>query len=286
MPLSAGRVPAQPTQSCDKLISRLNAITDNSATSPYLIKLEPGIYDCGSQSVTMKPFVDIEGLGKGITVIRGTPFGVNPTVKVTDNTHLRELRVESIGSNNTGGCFCAITAAVSPTGRAWITDVIAIVQNTSTQSTFTAGLCTIGGETIVSNVTVTAQGAGTEVVGVSVSGTPSQGGLATLVNVVASATGGTAYNSGLEVQGVGVATARNSVFIGVDAVRTIYSGSTANLISTQLRGNVTGPGLCAALARTTPASRRSMRTVSNRFASGLRGCGLRLPHGRGTPLRP
>ena len=36
------------------LLSALNGITDNSSTNPYLIKIEPGIYDTGSKSIQMK----------------------------------------------------------------------------------------------------------------------------------------------------------------------------------------------------------------------------------------
>ena len=36
---------------------------DNSPTRPYLVKIEPAIYDLGSQPLALKPYVDVEGSG-------------------------------------------------------------------------------------------------------------------------------------------------------------------------------------------------------------------------------
>ena len=44
----------------------LDSITDASATNPYLIRIGPGVYE---GKVVMKPFVDIEGSGTGITTL-------------------------------------------------------------------------------------------------------------------------------------------------------------------------------------------------------------------------
>ncbi len=54
------------------LLNALNSITDNSAEKPYLIKIEPGIYDVGIASFNMKQYVDVEGSGENVTIIRGT----------------------------------------------------------------------------------------------------------------------------------------------------------------------------------------------------------------------
>src|SRR5205085_5958358 len=47
----------------------LTSITGNSASNRYLVKIAPGAY---TETVTMKPFVDIEGSGEGVTKISFT----------------------------------------------------------------------------------------------------------------------------------------------------------------------------------------------------------------------
>ncbi len=44
----------------------LATIADNSATNAYLVKVSPGVF---AERITMKPFVDIEGCGRGVTTI-------------------------------------------------------------------------------------------------------------------------------------------------------------------------------------------------------------------------
>ena len=51
-------------------IDALNSITDNEAGNTYIILIGPGIYDL-TESLVMKPFVNIIGSGKYITHIRG-----------------------------------------------------------------------------------------------------------------------------------------------------------------------------------------------------------------------
>lgn len=78
----------------------LGSITDNGADNPYTIYVAPGVY---SETVTMKPYVDIEGAGEATTKITATsnasPYA---TVKGTENAELRFLTVE-----NTGGQYAA-----------------------------------------------------------------------------------------------------------------------------------------------------------------------------------
>src|SRR5690348_10479068 len=40
-----------------------------SAVNPYLIKLEPGNYDLGNNSLKLLPYLDLEGSGEDMTVI-------------------------------------------------------------------------------------------------------------------------------------------------------------------------------------------------------------------------
>ncbi len=98
----------------------LDAITDNDATHLYHIKVMPGVY---TESITMKPYVDISGSGENSTVIVGdTGTAVTAaansllekvTVKVStagvvlgvsgvnsDNFILRDAKVFATSSNN------------------------------------------------------------------------------------------------------------------------------------------------------------------------------------------
>ena len=43
------------------------------AANPWLIKIEPGIYDMGSSPVQMLDYVDMEGSGVNTTKIKGNP---------------------------------------------------------------------------------------------------------------------------------------------------------------------------------------------------------------------
>src|SRR5205085_11864076 len=80
----------------------LTSITDNSAANRYVVRVSPGAY---TETVTMKPYVDIEGSGEGNTKISftGSASANTGTVIGEDNTELRSLTVE-----NTGGITNAV----------------------------------------------------------------------------------------------------------------------------------------------------------------------------------
>jgi len=104
------------------LIAALDGITDNSATSPYLVKIEPGVYDLGSRSLVMKPHVDVEGSGELVTTLTSAvPTGLG-TVVGADNSELRYVRVKNTGggqqsvalfSESTSPRFTHVTAVSS-----------------------------------------------------------------------------------------------------------------------------------------------------------------------------
>ncbi len=52
-------------------IAAINSITDASAVNPYLIKVMPGSYDVGSNTILMKEYVDMIGSGEKNTTITG-----------------------------------------------------------------------------------------------------------------------------------------------------------------------------------------------------------------------
>ncbi len=90
------------------LIETLDNITDASSSNPYLIKLEPGVYDLGSSSLNMKPFIDVEGSGEKSTTIISSITGHlpnYPTVNGANDSEIRFLRIENTGTGTYSVAF-------------------------------------------------------------------------------------------------------------------------------------------------------------------------------------
>ena len=96
-------VAGNPTSSGTALRNALAGISSPSSTNPWLLKIEPGIYDIGSTALPMRSWVDIEGSGIGVTIIRGTvDVTTSPshgTVDSASNAELRLLTVEAVGTS-------------------------------------------------------------------------------------------------------------------------------------------------------------------------------------------
>ncbi|MEM9595173.1 MAG: hypothetical protein AAGD06_12955, partial [Acidobacteriota bacterium] len=76
------------------LLTALAGITTASATDPWKILVEPGIFDLQGSTLTMKDFVDIQGSGRDVTYVRS--FGAQTvSVPATVNAELRDLTVQS-----------------------------------------------------------------------------------------------------------------------------------------------------------------------------------------------
>jgi hypothetical protein len=104
------------------LINVLAAITDNSSSNPYLVKIEPGIYHLGTSSLAMKPYIDVEGSGEGVTTLTSTVASGSGTVVGASNSELRYLTVTNTGggqqsvalfSESTSPRFSHVTAVAS-----------------------------------------------------------------------------------------------------------------------------------------------------------------------------
>ncbi len=106
--------------------SALASITDNSATSRYVIKIGPGTYT-EPNGISMKDYVDIEGSGENVTTLTATSSASNSaTVSATANPLHAELRNLSVA--NTGGGPSGIGILVlgtAPTAGLRITDITA-----------------------------------------------------------------------------------------------------------------------------------------------------------------
>jgi hypothetical protein len=92
--VEVGPVPGSPVLSGLRLLARQAAITDASAAKPYLVKVEAGIYDLRDRTLAMKPFVDIEGSGEGVTIVRSI-VETTGTVAGAASAELRSLTVEN-----------------------------------------------------------------------------------------------------------------------------------------------------------------------------------------------
>jgi hypothetical protein len=84
------------------LLNALASITTASATDRWLLKLEPGIYDLGTNALTMKSYVDIEGSGDTSTLIMSARSGVDFTtlssvVIGAGSSELRAVMVRNVG---------------------------------------------------------------------------------------------------------------------------------------------------------------------------------------------
>ena len=85
-------VDGNPVASGARLLAAVAAITDASATNPWLVRIEPGVYDLNGQSLAMKSYVDVEGSGTGVTTVRSTVEMLG-TVQGADFAELRALTV-------------------------------------------------------------------------------------------------------------------------------------------------------------------------------------------------
>lgn len=89
----------------------LDAITDN-ATTPYLIRVGPGVFN---ERVTMKTNVDVEGSGEGVTFISagGGNLAADATVTGASNAEIRNLTIENTGAGGNHATAFAATPGTS-----------------------------------------------------------------------------------------------------------------------------------------------------------------------------
>ena len=157
-----------------------------SATNPCLLKIMPGVYDIGTSTVVMQPYIDIEGSGQNVTVITGTVSSgffppINGVVNGASNAEIRFLTVKNTGG--VGYHVAILNSSASPA----MTNVTATASGGTTSS---LGVYNSSSSPTMTNVTATASG-GTDTYGVyNNSSSP------TMTNVTATASGGT-YNYGV-----------------------------------------------------------------------------------------
>lgn len=237
-----------------------------SAANPCLLKIMPGVYDLGSNSLVMQPYVDIEGSGELSTIITSTiPGEFTGTVQAANNTELRSLtarnttpfvfsvfgnaiyvasgspRLTSITANASGGSNnCGIyNNGSSPVIN--LATVRAAGQNNS------YGIVNVSNAApLISNTTTTALGTGGSNYGIH-----NNAAAPRLINVVATATGGVnnhGMNSGAS-GGTYTIIADRSTFEGAsNSIYNSYAGFTIQLGGCKLLGPLSPTGTFNQLA--------------------------------------
>ena len=108
--LGAGGVP-NPDASGQALLLALDDITGASSDDRYLLRLEPGRYDLGQAALAMKPYVDIQGAGRDLTILRADgEAGAAPTdgaVIGAQDATLADLTVLNEGAGALATAFFA-----------------------------------------------------------------------------------------------------------------------------------------------------------------------------------
>lgn len=110
-------------------IAALASITDASESNPYLVKIAPGVYELGSHSLTLKPYIFVQGSGKDITIISSSPaISEGATVIVAENSSISDLTVRStanvsgytIGMVGDGENFLIRSCKIEATNSAFV----------------------------------------------------------------------------------------------------------------------------------------------------------------------
>jgi len=173
-----------PTENCASLQATLAGITDNAPDNRYLIRLEPGVYDCGATEIVMKEHVDIEGAGRGVSELRVTGTSPVDVVQMASHSQLRNLDVTN--SATPGG---AVTIAIhaEDVTDARISHVDARVLNAN--GSLAQAIRFVGSGEIEATYALVEGRAQTNC-GVAVQGFATSGGTARLSNVIAEAYGG------------------------------------------------------------------------------------------------
>jgi hypothetical protein len=213
------------------LLGALAGITTASATNPWLLKLEPGVYDLGAGALAMKEYVDIEGAGEGVTTV--TAAGVQRTGGTVRGAAHAELRFLTVANTGSGGLNARAVVAEADTGTAE-TFRLTHVTLTAAGGTYGNGL-TVFGSARLSESTIAASGQ-TLAHGVAVFG----GGRATIANSVVragtAAAGGDTGADGLTVQAGSTATVLYSTVRATTATLSygisLYGGTVTVFAST------------------------------------------------------
>lgn len=142
-----------PQQNGTAFKNALSGITGASESNPYLLRIEPGVYDLGTNAVQMKQWVDIEGSGEGVTTLTATSnvSSLTGTLKGASNSELRFLTVENVGATADSQVVAIYNDNASPR-------LTHVTVSSSGSNSFNFGVTNDGSSPVMTNVTVTASG--------------------------------------------------------------------------------------------------------------------------------
>jgi hypothetical protein len=132
--------------------SAVNSISGPGSNNRWLVWVAPGTYN---EPVTMRSYVDIEGAGEGLTIIKwtgGSTITKGATVTGTTNSELRFLTIESAASGNTAYAVGLYNSSASP----HLTHVSVAASGGS--STDVYGIYDTTASPVLTDVTITASG--------------------------------------------------------------------------------------------------------------------------------
>jgi hypothetical protein len=208
------------------LLQAVAQISNPSATNPYLVKVEPGIYDVDTSSLFMRPFVDLEGSGEGITTITSTVSTGLGTVVGADNSEVRFLTVK-----NTGAPRQLIVALFSESSSPRYTHVRVVASGGSENQAIHIS----NGVPVLDHVTASATGGGTAI------GVANFNGALTVLNSTLSAADAAGANTAILSSFGGTIRAADSAFTAFGGE--IASGmKTNNGVHTMTNMNLSGSG--------------------------------------------
>lgn len=141
-PLPAGTT----LQNGAALVAALAGITTASATNPWLVKIEPGVYDLGTTPFAMKPYVDLNGSGEDMTTLTSEVDDGNPAFTGAASSELRLLTVEDNAVRTPAGVIAL--QANDPSFRA-TQATIAAANGAGFSGSGTLRACTIKGSQAV-----------------------------------------------------------------------------------------------------------------------------------------
>jgi hypothetical protein len=215
------------------LLAALNGITDNSASKPYLLKIEPGQYDLGSGTLQTKTFVDIEGSGRYSTVVFRGGFSDTSGATVEAAAGFSEMRFLAV-INNGGAPYAT---AIRVTGSARLTHIGVQASGGTTES---RGIYVVSGLPVLEEVVVLGVGGSATGYGIYSEGNPymANGFIVT---------SGTTASYGVYVTNNEFNIDRSLIIGGTDAISENGSGGTAVRVgASRLEGGVSGDGVVCA----------------------------------------
>lgn len=86
-------VPGDPLASGQALVAALGSIPNASEDDPWLLKIEPGVFDLGESSLRLREWIDVEGSGLTVIEAEGRADLKGATVIGANHVEVRQLRI-------------------------------------------------------------------------------------------------------------------------------------------------------------------------------------------------